>query len=158
MLCSQLTLQPKWRAFSTNGDVRCENGDPVEMVAQLVMDKIHGVGESIANFFTRIGNVFSLAFGGKGVEEVCIGTNERPDRCANGIPPTAEENARLEFCSDTTRGLENLVRGCPLATTTHTHTHFRICAHTDVSSLCVCVDGCSVTTNECGRSAPTTKC
>lgn len=109
------------------------------MVAQLVMDKIHGVGESIANFFTRIGNVFSLAFGGKGVKEVCIGTNERPDRCANGIPPTAEENARLEFCSDTTRGLENLVRGCPLATTTHTHTHTFAYVHILTFRACVCV-------------------
>lgn len=50
----QLTLQPKWRAVSTNPDVRCENGDPLKLlykqIDSLVIDWIEGgINDLIGN-------------------------------------------------------------------------------------------------------------
>ena len=46
----QLTLQPKWRAVSTNRDVRCENGDPLKLLYEQIDSKVINWIEGGLNF------------------------------------------------------------------------------------------------------------
>lgn len=120
-----LTLQPEWRKISTNKWVRCENGDPFPLLISRIHNMIQQGAENLVNWglIDPINDVvdnlpWPLNSIGRPFRHICWPTSYDPDRCKGG-PITQYERDRLSQCEDTSRGLENLVRFCPLTPPTH---------------------------------------
>ena len=126
-----LTLQPSWRKYSTNKEVRCENGDPfgqilgqvekvaIEMVEPPVNNLIGGINSiasGIDGIMNGIEDVINAVPGvnidipGVGrLPQLCIRTAANAERpgvahCGDGLTP--EEAAAVTQCEDDSRGKE----------------------------------------------------
>lgn len=109
--------------------VRCEDGDPFELLVNRINDMIQQGAENLLNaalvepINDFIDNLpWPLDSIGRPIPRICWSTRYDPDRCRDG-PITQEERDRLAQCEYPSRGLENLVRFCPLTTPTHCPTH-----------------------------------
>ena len=110
-VCVQLTLQPLWRELSTNPTVRCEDGDPFDLlvgrigalIVNTAEDLINEVIDGINNILDSFPWPLSLAELPTG----CFPTATQPERCLNG-GATRAERAKLTRCEDSKYGLEEL--------------------------------------------------
>lgn len=96
------TLEPEWRKVSTSEAVRCENGDPFELiVAQLGTEIIDWGQWSINTLIGTLNTFLTTAFCWAGVcspgpiDPVCFGDPRRPKKC-DGFPD-AQEAAAAHF-------------------------------------------------------------
>ena len=91
------TLEPEWRKVSTSEVVRCENGDPFELiVAQLnsaIIDwgqgAVNGLIDGFNNFLTGALCWIGVCPPGP-IENVCFGDPRRPKKC-DGFPEKYKE-------------------------------------------------------------------
>ena len=106
-------LEPKWRQMSTNPAVRCEDGDPFQLLVSRIEALVIEGAEDLVNF--QIGGVndfldnlpWPLDGIGRPIDEVCFPHQVDPDRCAAGRL-TAAEAAHLAQCENPAYGLEEL--------------------------------------------------
>lgn len=96
------TLEPEWRKVSTSPKVRCETGDPFQLiVGQLNSQIIDWSQWSVNQLIGGINNFLTSAFCWLGVcppgpfDLVCFGDERRPRKC-EGFPD-AEMSARAHF-------------------------------------------------------------
>tara|TARA_B100001175_G_scaffold276511_1_gene252001 strand:- start:1409 stop:3289 length:1881 start_codon:yes stop_codon:yes gene_type:complete len=95
-------LQPKWRAVSSNQVVRCEHGDPLEMIVARLFEEIIKGAEEVVNdeVLPLLRNLPLLG----GIDDVCIPLPTNLFRCVGG-----HGGGRNGFdCSDERNGLENM--------------------------------------------------
>ena len=84
-----LTLQPAWRRFSTNKDIRCENGDPfVQLLKQLDSLIVKWAEDSVNRPIVAVNKVFNVvnkvtlgAVPKDPIPYVCLPTRHEPYRC-----------------------------------------------------------------------------
>ena len=109
------TLQPVWRKVSTNPTVRCEDGDPFELLVTRILDLISDTGENLLNnhlidptndFFESI-EIFGNRIFGRPVPRVCFPVSYDPDKCVGGAL-TIEQANKLSHCEDQSFGLEEM--------------------------------------------------
>ena len=101
------TLEPEWRKVSTSESVRCENGDPFELIVDQLGTEIIDWGQwSINTLIDTLNTFLTTAFCWAGVcspgpiDPVCFGDPRRPKKC-DGFPD-AQEAAAAHFseCQD----------------------------------------------------------
>lgn len=126
-----LTLQPKWREVSTNPAVRCENGDPFQMmlaqIDSLVIEWIEGGVNWFIDRANDIVNGFPLIGGaiGRPFPRFCYpGHPHDPAHACSEADQTAEERAAWLRCehADLAGGLDLLCyykRVCPRTPAAH---------------------------------------
>jgi hypothetical protein len=94
--------------MSTNPAVRCENGDPFQLLVSRINDMIILGAESMINFVINgINRVLRKIPFVPSIPKVCFRTGSDRDRCKGGSP-TKEELAKLSRCEDSSYGLEEL--------------------------------------------------
>ena len=84
-----MTLQPAWRRFSTNKDIRCENGDPfVQLLKQLDSLIVKWAEDSVNRPIVAVNKVFNVvnkvtlgAVPKDPIPYVCLPTRHEPYRC-----------------------------------------------------------------------------
>ena len=83
-----LTIQPTWRRFSTNKDVRCTNGDPFVQLLSQLDSLIVKWSEAYINWpifqINAVFNVIGLILGGlikDPIPYMCLPTRHEPYRC-----------------------------------------------------------------------------
>lgn len=108
-----MTLQPSWRKYSTNKEVRCENGDPFgQILGQIEKVAIDMVEPPVNSLISGLeGIINSIPFVSASIPRLCIRTEANPDRpgvahCGDGL--TAEEAAAVTQCEDDSGGKEFL--------------------------------------------------
>ena len=145
-----MELQPLWRKVSTSKVVRCEDGDPFNLILTRINDLIIQGAESLVNFLIDGVNDFveslpwPLSAIGRPIKRVCFPTGYDPSRCIGGYP-TPEQLAKLARCEDSSFGLEEMVSVYRRTLTLHTRAYFVVCAR-------------SATTLVCARYVATKKC
>jgi len=101
------TLEPEWRRVSTSEVVRCENGDPFELIVQQINSEVIDWSQWAVNqLIGGINNFLTSSLGWLGVNPpgpfglVCYGDPRRPRKC-EGFPGDVEA-ARQHFreCED----------------------------------------------------------
>ena len=115
-MCQLTTqLQPLWRKVSTNPRVRCENGDPFQLLMQRLLDVISETGENFLNnnlidpannFFESV-QIFGSSIFGRPFSRVCFPVSYDPQKCVGGAL-TLEQATRLAACEDQSYGLEEM--------------------------------------------------
>ena len=126
------TLEPEWRKVSTSEVVRCENGDPFELIVAQLNSQIIDWGQwSINSLIGALNNFLTTAFCWVGVcppgpiNPVCFGDPRRPKKC-DGFPD-AQELAAAHFaeCQDPASkgGLDMTCYYHRVSSLTHTDTH-----------------------------------
>ena len=95
------TLEPEWRRVSTSEKVRCENGDPFELIVEQLNSQIIDWSQwGVNQLLTGLNHFLVSAFGWLGVKEpgpfdlVCFEDPRRPKKCEGGGMTDAE---RLHF-------------------------------------------------------------
>lgn len=160
-----LTLEPAWRRASTNRAVRCEDGDPFQLIVARITDMIVRGAENLVNFLIDGVNDFidslpwPLSYIGRPIKRVCFPTGYDPDRCVGGYP-TPAELAKLARCEDSSYGLEELcyyARVCSIHTP-HIATTCNACTLTLTQALLRCRKSvvrrrCSTNTKLCSHKA-----
>ena len=83
-----LTVQPMWRRYSTNKDVRCENGDPFKyLLSQLDSLIVKWAEHAVNTPMRNVNRVFNIAHNIIGaipkdpIPYVCLPTRHEPFRC-----------------------------------------------------------------------------
>lgn len=137
-----MTLQPAWRAHSTNDKVRCTNGDPWELMLDQVNSQIVEWAEWGLNQFVNTFNKLPIPLV-PDIPPICWNTKVNPDKC----PRNASAPEHFRECENPTlKGGVDLtcyyhrVRACTLAThppcytIPHTRTHIST-GHSALPSL-----------------------
>jgi hypothetical protein len=85
------TLEPLWRRISTSEKIRCENGDPFELIVEQLNSQVIDWSQWAVNQLLGGVNHFLVkAFGWIGIEEpgpfdlVCFDDPRRPKKCEGG--------------------------------------------------------------------------
>ena len=103
---SQLTIQPMWRRYSTNKDVRCQNGDPfVQLLKQLDSLIVSWAEKAVNQPLRNINSIFNIAASvvpglpKNPIPYLCLPTRHEPHRCRHvyGGGPITE---LLSDCED----------------------------------------------------------
>ncbi len=101
-----LTIQPSWRRFSTNKDVRCQNGDPfVQLLKQLDSLIVSWAEKAVNRPLRNINRIFNIAASvvpglpKNPIPYLCLPTRHEPHRCRHvyGGGPITE---LLSDCED----------------------------------------------------------
>jgi len=124
---SQLTLQPTWRAISTNKDVRCEGGDPFNMLLKQLDSLVINWMESGVNWVVDVANgvLSAIPFvGSSAIPRFCFPNHPHdPGHDCNKDETEAEQRAWIECNSpDLAGGLDMLCYYKRVRFPTHTHT------------------------------------
>ena len=111
------TLEPLWRKVSTNPKVRCENGDPFELLIHRMDDIIAETSENLINselvdpansIFNGIPfTPFPYRESGNPIPRVCFRVHYDPTKCTRGAL-TFEQANRIAQCEDQSYGLEEM--------------------------------------------------
>lgn len=104
-----------WRKISTNPKVRCEDGDPFELLMTRIVDLIAETGENLLNnhlidptndFFESV-EIFGNQIFGRPLSRVCFEVSYDPTKCIGGAL-TIQEATKLSKCQDQSYGLEEM--------------------------------------------------
>lgn len=98
------TLEPEWRRVSTSEKVRCENGDPFELIVEQLNSQVIDWSQwSVNQLLTGVNGFLVNAFGWLGVKEpgpfelVCFDDPRRPKKCEGG-GMSHEDKLHFEEC------------------------------------------------------------
>jgi len=121
------SLEPSWRKVSTSSVVRCENGDPFQLLVGQILSLIIDWGEAAINgLIDGVNGIFQsvLPFVNDGpLSRICFNDARRPTKCDGG-PLSDAERRIIEECEDETNG-------GPLETCYY-HRVNHICSDTDL--------------------------
>tara|TARA_B110000046_G_scaffold169930_1_gene189440 strand:- start:2641 stop:3147 length:507 start_codon:yes stop_codon:yes gene_type:complete len=97
----QLTLQPEWRKRSTNAKVRCENGDPFDLLVAQIDTMVINWAESAVNWLIDRANdvLDKIPFVGRPLRHWCAPNKHIPQKCLNGGLSDAERQHFID-CED----------------------------------------------------------
>lgn len=117
------TLEPEWRRVSKDPNVRCETGDPFQMIVKQLSSEIIDWSQWAVNqLIGGLNNFLTSAFCWVGVcppgpfDLVCFGDDRRPRKC-EGFPGDVDAaRAHFKECEDEAAkgGLDLTVRAIPL--------------------------------------------
>ena len=100
------TLEPQWRRFSTSEKVRCENGDPFELIVEQLNSQIIDWSQwGLNQLLGGLNGFLVAAFGWVGIEEpgpfelVCFDDPRRPKKCEGGGMTNADK-LHFDECED----------------------------------------------------------
>lgn len=97
----QLTLQPEWRKRSKNKNVRCENGDPFNMLLKKINELIIGWAEDAVNWLIgKVNSAISWIPGNLKIEEFCMANEDDPKRCERDRESAASDLRHFTDCED----------------------------------------------------------
>lgn len=108
-------LEPAWRKVSRNPKVRCEDGDPFDLLMTRIVDVISETSENLLNnhlvdptndFFESV-QIFGNRIFGRPIPRVCFEVSYDPTKCIGGAL-TLEQASRLAQCEDQSYGLEEM--------------------------------------------------
>ena len=135
------TLEPQWRRFSTSEKVRCENGDPFELIVEQLNSQIIDWSQwGLNQLLGGLNGFLVTAFGWVGIEEpgpfelVCFDDPRRPKKCEGGGMTNADK-LHFDECED-----EGANGGMDLTCYYHrvrarAHTHYPCSHHNPIDTF-----------------------